>query len=103
MTEAPDMSAIWQGMLTGSDTRYRNNRRFFKHVPGTPRCLFCAAPFGGPFAPLVRASGSTVRACWAGSCSFRAACAMRSTSILITSRSYVIRPFTSTSTSVVCV
>jgi adenylate cyclase len=57
MTEAPDMSAVWQGMLTGTDPRYRRNRRFLKHVPGTPRCLFCAAPFGGPFAPIVRATG----------------------------------------------
>jgi adenylate cyclase len=57
MTEAPDMSAVWRGMLTGTDPRYRRNRRLLKHVPGAPRCLFCAAPFGGPFASVMRATG----------------------------------------------
>jgi adenylate cyclase len=57
-----ESEAVWRGILMGSDARYRRARGLFKHFPGTPRCKLCAAPFVGPFAPLMRARG---RSRWA--------------------------------------
>jgi len=49
---------MWQGILLGTDPRYRNARLWLKHVPGgAPRCGFCSAPFRGLFAPWMRAIG----------------------------------------------
>jgi adenylate cyclase len=54
----PERDAMWQGILLGTDPRYRNARLWLKHVPGrAPRCGFCAAPFRGPFTPWMRAIG----------------------------------------------
>ena len=57
----PDNDAFWRGILLGTDPRYRNSRRWLKHLPGASRCKFCAAPFQGVFAPLMRSMG---RARW---------------------------------------
>jgi adenylate cyclase len=54
---SPDREAMWRGILLGTDNRYRSSRLWLKHVPGAPRCHFCAAPFGGLFAPWMRAIG----------------------------------------------
>jgi adenylate cyclase len=54
---SPDREAIWRSILLGTDNRYRSSRLWLKHVPGAPRCQFCAAPFGGLFAPWMRAIG----------------------------------------------
>ncbi|MDQ2854010.1 MAG: adenylate/guanylate cyclase domain-containing protein [Chloroflexota bacterium] len=52
-----DMEPIWRGILMGTDPRYRRARSFLQHVPYGPRCKMCAAPFAGPFAPLLRLWG----------------------------------------------
>jgi len=52
-----DREAMWRGILLGTDHRYRSSRLWLKHVPGAPRCQFCAAPFSGLFAPWMRAIG----------------------------------------------
>jgi adenylate cyclase len=54
---SPDRDAMWRGILLGTDHRYRRSRLWLKHVPGAPRCQFCAAPFSGLFAPWMRAIG----------------------------------------------
>jgi adenylate cyclase len=56
-THANPHEAVWRGILLGTDPGYRRQRRFFKHLPGMPRCKMCAIPFGGPTRPLVRAFG----------------------------------------------
>jgi adenylate cyclase len=53
----PAREALWRGILLGTDPRYRSARMWLKHVPGAPRCQFCAAPFGGLFTPWMRAIG----------------------------------------------
>ena len=40
--------AMWRAILDGTDPVYARNRGRLKHLPGTPRCKMCAAPFGGP-------------------------------------------------------
>lgn len=40
--------AMWRALLEGSDPRYVRARAWLKHVPGSPRCRMCAAPFGQP-------------------------------------------------------
>ena len=44
-------------MLLGTDPMLRAGRRFFAKIPSPPRCEFCAAPFAGPFAPVLRLFG----------------------------------------------
>jgi adenylate cyclase len=39
---------MWRALLEGTDPRYANARAWLKHVPGSPRCKMCAAPFGQP-------------------------------------------------------
>jgi len=43
----PD-EGMWRGILEGTDPRYAKARAWLKHVPGSPRCKMCAAPFGQP-------------------------------------------------------
>lgn len=38
----------WRALLTGSDPALRQLRRWWRHVPSSPRCKVCAAPFRGP-------------------------------------------------------
>lgn len=37
----------WRAMLL-DPSPYRTVRRIFSHIPSSPRCKFCAVPFGGP-------------------------------------------------------
>jgi adenylate cyclase len=53
----PANEAFWRGILLGTDPRYRNARRWLKHVPGAPRCQLCTAPFEGFFSPWMRRLG----------------------------------------------
>jgi adenylate cyclase len=46
--------AMWRAILDGSDPVYARNRGRLKHLPGTPRCRMCAAPFAGPAGVLMR-------------------------------------------------
>jgi adenylate cyclase len=39
---------LWRAILEGTDPRYARARAWLKHVPGSPRCRMCAAPFGRP-------------------------------------------------------
>jgi len=39
---------MWRAILEGTDPRYARTRAWLKHVPGSPRCKMCAAPFGHP-------------------------------------------------------
>lgn len=39
---------MWRAILEGTDPRYARTRAWLKHVPGSPRCKMCAAPFGPP-------------------------------------------------------
>ena len=49
--------AVWRGILLGTDPRYRHNYSLMKRIPGSPRCFFCSAPFGGIGAPVARLMG----------------------------------------------
>jgi adenylate cyclase len=40
--------AMWRAVLEGTDPVYARTRAWLKHVPGSPRCKMCAAPFGRP-------------------------------------------------------
>ena len=46
--------AMWRGLLDGTDPRYARSRAWLKHVPASPRCRMCAAPFGAPGRFLMR-------------------------------------------------
>ena len=50
---------VWRGILLGTDPRYRQNYSLMRGLPGSPRCLFCGAPFGGPGAAIARRLGHT--------------------------------------------
>ena len=54
---APESDAYWRGILDGSDVRFRRYRGFLRRIPHAPRCKMCLAPFEGPGAPLMRATG----------------------------------------------
>ncbi len=40
-------SAYWQNILSGADRSVARSRRFWRQLPGPPRCKICAAPFQG--------------------------------------------------------
>ncbi|HEY3072210.1 MAG TPA: adenylate/guanylate cyclase domain-containing protein [Candidatus Limnocylindrales bacterium] len=58
---APEREAgteeMWRAMLLGTDPIYARNRRRFKHLPSSPRCKMCNAPFAGPGALLLQLIG----------------------------------------------
>jgi len=47
----------WRNYLNGSDPAPRARRAMWEKLPSPPRCELCAAPFKGPFAPLIRLIG----------------------------------------------
>jgi adenylate cyclase len=49
----------WRSYLTGSDPAARAGRAIWTKLPSPPRCELCAAPFKGPFVPLLRLIGKT--------------------------------------------
>ena len=53
----PVNDPYWYDYLTKGDPMERRVRRVFTHIPRGPRCKICAAPFGGPGAPFMRAIG----------------------------------------------
>jgi adenylate cyclase len=53
-TDARPNEAMWRGLLDGTDPRYARSRAWLKHVPASPRCRMCAAPFGAPGRFLMR-------------------------------------------------
>ena len=48
---------FWRDYLTRGDSMERRARRVLRLLPHGPRCKLCAAPFGGPASPLMRAIG----------------------------------------------
>jgi adenylate cyclase len=52
-----EASDIWRSILTGTNDRYAKTRRLLRRIPSAPRCKMCAAPFGGPGAPIMRLVG----------------------------------------------
>jgi adenylate cyclase len=48
---------IWRSILMGTDPRYARTHAWLRHVPGSPRCKMCAAPFGGFGRPLMHLIG----------------------------------------------
>jgi adenylate cyclase len=64
MTDRPDPQnlhphneAQWRAYLNGADPAARAGRSLWQKLPSPPRCELCAAPFKGPFAPLLRLIG----------------------------------------------
>jgi adenylate cyclase len=62
---------MWRAILDGTDPIYARTRGRLKHLPGTPRCKMCAAPFGGPAGMLMRWRG---RAPWPNNPDYCGAC-----------------------------
>jgi adenylate cyclase len=50
-----DATETWRRVLTGEDPGLPRLRRLWRHVPSSPRCKLCAAPFRGPGRVLTRA------------------------------------------------
>jgi adenylate cyclase len=50
-------AALWRGLLDGSNPIYARTRARLKHIPGSPRCRMCAAPFGAPGKYLMQLQG----------------------------------------------
>jgi len=52
MSQSPDSEAArteaWRSMLMGDNDTLLKLRRWFRHLPSSPRCKVCAAPFHGP-------------------------------------------------------
>jgi adenylate cyclase len=44
----------WRDILEGTAGGFGSGRRFLRHIPASPRCKLCAAPFAGPGAPVMR-------------------------------------------------
>src|SRR4051794_37031930 len=49
--------AFWYTYLTVGDPRELALRRVFAHLPSSPRCKACAAPFGSFGGPVMRLLG----------------------------------------------
>lgn len=54
---AGENEAMWRAILDGTDPRYARTRAWLKHLPGSPRCKMCAAPFGNPGHLLMHITG----------------------------------------------
>lgn len=54
----PIQDPEWRAILLGQDPRITRFRRLMGRMPGSPRCHFCGAPFGGVGSPLARLMGS---------------------------------------------
>ncbi|HEX5239963.1 MAG TPA: adenylate/guanylate cyclase domain-containing protein [Candidatus Limnocylindrales bacterium] len=56
----PERLEFWRKLLMGEDDGgFRRLRNVLRHVPSTPRCKQCNAPFGGVGAPVMRLMGRT--------------------------------------------
>ena len=44
----------WRAILEGTAEGFGSGRRVLRHIPSSPRCKMCAAPFTGPGAPVMR-------------------------------------------------
>jgi adenylate cyclase len=59
MADRPDPhnEERWRAYLNGADPAARAGRALWQRLPSPPRCELCAAPFRGPFVPLLRLIG----------------------------------------------
>ena len=59
MADRPDPhnEGRWRAYLNGADPAARAGRALWQRLPSPPRCELCAAPFRGPFVPLLRLIG----------------------------------------------
>jgi adenylate cyclase len=53
-TEALVSDPQWRALLEGTEGDFAAGRRFLRHIPSSPRCKLCAAPFQGPGAPVMK-------------------------------------------------
>src|SRR5947208_3456095 len=56
----PEGDDRWRAVLTGdydANPALRGLRPIFRHLPSSPRCKLCFAPYGRPFGPVVRMLG----------------------------------------------
>jgi adenylate cyclase len=44
----------WRAILEGTEGDFAAGRRFLRHIPSSPRCKLCAAPFHGPGAIVMK-------------------------------------------------
>ena len=51
------LDEAWRPVLDGTSPVLRRFYHIFRHIPAAPRCKFCAAPFAGPGAVLMRTIG----------------------------------------------
>lgn len=47
----------WRSILLGTNPGLRAGRRVFAKIPSPPRCEFCAVPFAGPLASILKLFG----------------------------------------------
>ncbi len=52
--DSEQADAHWHALLTGEDPTLLEVRRFWRHVPSSPRCKVCASPTRGPGGALAR-------------------------------------------------
>ncbi len=50
----PPSDPRWRAMLEGTGGGFGSGRNILRHIPSSPRCKLCAAPFTGPGAPVMR-------------------------------------------------
>jgi adenylate cyclase len=62
---------IWRALLMGTDQRYARAHAWLRHLPGSPRCKMCSAPFSGVARPLMHFLG---RDRWAKNPTYCGAC-----------------------------
>jgi adenylate cyclase len=55
--DADANEGMWRAILEGTDSQMAKTRSVLRHVPGSPRCKMCAAPFGGPGRVLMHLVG----------------------------------------------
>ena len=51
---APPSDPHWRAILEGTAGGFGYGRSILRHIPSSPRCKLCAAPFAGPGAPVMR-------------------------------------------------
>ena len=55
--DANPNEGMWRAILEGTDSQMAKTRALLRHVPGSPRCKMCSAPFGGPGRVLMHLVG----------------------------------------------
>lgn len=56
-SQLPPDDDQWREYLARPDDLVKFGRRVFTHIPKSPRCRMCGAPFAGPGAPVMRLIG----------------------------------------------